>query len=126
MSCTRLPRRSWTSQEHENPAPYLEPPPPQTPSDIGAEVGIEVGVSGLNVVTSLLAPLLFPGPATPIGTLVAGLINIGATVGATYGSDALNNSAAQMPTLVVPPDKDDEASLTECSEPLSEPTDQRA
>ena len=46
-----------------------------------------------------------------ITALVAGLVNIGATAGATYGSDALNNSAAQMPTLVVPPDKDDEATF---------------
>ena len=104
-------------QEHENPAPYLEPPPPQTPSDIGAEIGIQAGLAGLNVVTSLLRDYFFPGPATPIGTLVAGLINIGATVGATYGSDALNNTTTQMPTLVVPPDKNNEAGLTRCSEP---------
>jgi hypothetical protein len=95
-------------------APYLEPPPPQTPSDIGAQVGIQVGQQVLGFLTTVLAPLIFP-KAQVVTSIVGELLNLGATVGATFGEDALNNTASQMPRLVVPPNMDDVAALDDAA-----------
>ena len=99
-------------QTKEITPPYLMPAPPQAAPDIAAQVGIEVGASILEAVVSLGLALVLPTtvPAA-ISAVVNGLVGIGATTGATLGSDALSNSAAEFPTLVVPPDKDDEATL---------------
>ena len=107
------------NQTKEVPPPYLTPPPPQTATDIGAQVGIEVGASILEAVVSIGLALVLPmtAPAS-ITAIASGLASIGATAGATYGSDALGNSAAQYPTLVVPPDKDDEGTLDNAAQIL--------
>src|SRR5262249_27566436 len=99
------------NQKQDNPPPYLQEPPPQTPSDIGAETGIQVAQQVLGFLTTVLAPLLFP-ESLPLVSVVGELVNLGATVGATYGEDALNNSAAQLPKLVVPLDKNQVSDLT--------------
>jgi hypothetical protein len=99
------------NQSKDNPPPYLEPPP-DTASDMGANVGIQVGQQVLGFLTTVVAPLLFP-ESLPLVGAVGELLNLGATVGATYGEAALSNSTAQMPTLVVPQDKNDKATLVD-------------
>ncbi len=80
----------------------------------------------MEAIASIGMALFFPEAKPAISALVTGLVSIGATAGATYGSDAISNTAAQMPTLVVPPDKNDEAALRRCGVDLPEPTGQRA
>jgi hypothetical protein len=99
-----------TNQSQDNQPPYLQPPPPQAPKDMAANVGIQVGAQVFGFLTTVVAPLLLPETGPIVGVL-GKLLNIGGTLGATYGAAALNNSTSQMPTLVVPPDKDPKSSL---------------
>ena len=114
LSLNILPTIAQTivdNQSLDNPPPYLEPPPPQTPSDIGAQVGIEAGSQALEAIASIGLGLFFPEASPAVSALVTGLVNIGATSAATYGTEVLSNTTAQMPKLVIPPNKDNEADL---------------
>ena len=69
----------------------------------------------MSILTQILKPLLFTGPAAPFGVLFSGLINLGATIGATYGTDALKKTTTSWPTLVVPPDKNNISTLIQAA-----------
>jgi hypothetical protein len=103
------------NQAQDNPPPYLLPPPPSTPYSIAADVGIQAGRAALSLLQGLLSPLLFAGPAAPLGTILNGLLNIGVSIGATYGTDILKQTTPRYPTLVVPPDKNQVSSLIQAA-----------
>ena len=103
------------NQDQDNPPAYLQPPPPTTPYAIGASIGIQAGKAAVGILTQILKPLLFTGPAAPFGVLFSGLINLGATLGATYGTDALKQATTSWPTLVVPPDKNNISTLIQAA-----------
>jgi hypothetical protein len=102
------------NQEQDNPPPYLQPPP-QTPYDIGADTALQGGRQAVAVLQAILKPLLAGGPVAPFADILFGLFNLGATIGATYGADQLKQSSAQMPTLIVPQDKNQISSLIQAA-----------
>jgi hypothetical protein len=69
------------------------------------------GRQALAALQPILTSLFFTGDAVPLAGVVLGVINLGATIGATYASDMLKNTAAQMPKLIVPQDKNPISSL---------------
>ena len=103
------------NQGQDKPQAYLEQPAPTTPYAIGADMAIQGGKQALGVLTQLLTPLLFAGPAAPFGVLFSGLINLGSSIGATYATDALKRTTTSWPTLVVPPDKDQISTLIQAA-----------
>jgi hypothetical protein len=103
------------NQAQNNPPPYLQPPPPSTPYSMDADAAIQGGRQALAGLQAILTPLLFAGPAAPFAGVLFGLVNVGATIGATYASDTLKKTAAQMPTLIVPPDKNQISSLIQAA-----------
>ncbi len=80
-----------------------------------ADAAIQGGRQALAGLQAILTPLFFAGPAAPFAGILFGLLNLGATIGATYGSDTLKQSAAQMPKLIVPPDKNQISSLIQAA-----------
>ena len=102
------------NQSQDNPQPYLEPPP-STPYSMDADAAIQGGRQALAGLQAILTPLLFAGPAAPFAGVLFGVLNVGATIGATYASDTLKKTAAQMPTLIVPPDKNQISSLIQAA-----------
>jgi hypothetical protein len=103
------------NQEQNNPRPYLQPPPPSTPYSMDADAAIQGGRQALAGLQAILTPLLFAGPAAPVAGVLFGLLNVGATIGATYASDTLKKTAAQIPTLIVPPDKNQISTLIQAA-----------
>jgi hypothetical protein len=99
------------NQSQDNRPPYLEPPSPSTPYSMDADAAIQGGRQALAGLQAILTPLLFAGPAAPFAGVLFGLVNLGATIGATYASDTLKKTAAQMPTLIIPPDNNQISTL---------------